>query len=117
MPLQTPDLGSPAPHTLQLLRQITMCSLETVHLKLIMDSLAFWLRWILDPFTRSGATPESRVLSAAIGPTDHFFVECVWGPPAKLPFGTELVMLTSGEWVYNVCQNPEAQNDLRQQAT
>lgn len=26
-------------------------------------------------------------------------------------------MLTSGEWVYNVCQNPEAQNDLRQQAT
>ena len=39
------------------------------------------------------------------------------GSPSQIAIGTELVMLTSGEWVYNVCQNPEAQNYLRQQAT
>lgn len=117
MPLQTSDLGPPVPHTLQLLRQTTNVLPEDSSPQINPGQFGFPAEMDSRPFYKVRGCSRVQGPLSCYRTNKPFLCRMSSGSPAKLPLGTEPVMLTSGEWIYNVCQNPEAQNHLRQQVT
>lgn len=104
MPLQTSDLSPPAPHTLQLLRQTTNVVPEDSSPQIHPGQFGFTAEMDSRPFYKVRGCSRVQGPLSCYRTNKSFLCRMHSGSPAKLPLGTELVMLRSGEWIYNICQ-------------